>query len=59
MANQLNKKEVNELHANKISRPRQLYIGKNERKYLSLNERNKNTRKKMFPGTVLSRFFQS
>ena len=52
-------KEVNELHANKISRPRQLYIGKNERKYLSLNDRNKNTRKKMFPGTVLSRFFQS
>ncbi len=52
-------KEVNEIHTNKISRPRQLYIGKDERAFPKLKERNKKSKKKMFPGTVLGRLFQT
>ena len=50
-------KEMIELHANKISRPRQLYVGKKERDFIKLSDRNKN--KKMFPGIVLGRLFNT
>ena len=52
-------KEMNELHSNKISRPRQLYVGKKHRDFIKLSERNKGKIKKMFPGIVLTKLFQS
>ena len=52
-------KEVNENQTTKISRPRQLYIGKDERAFTKLRDRNRTSKKKMFPGTVLGRLFQT
>ena len=52
-------KEMNELHSNKISRPRQLYVGEKHRDFIKLSERNKGKIKKMFPGIVLTKLFQS
>ena len=43
-------KEMNELHPNKISRPRQLYVGKKKRSFKQLKERNQN--KRMFPNKI-------
>ena len=45
-------KEMNELNSNKISRPRQLYVGKASRKFISLNKRSRKNNKKMYPGTI-------
>ena len=45
-------KEMNELHPKKISRPRQLYVGKAKRNYKNIVEREKN--KKMYPEIILS-----
>ena len=43
-------KEMTELTNNKISRPRQLYTGKNKREFVEINKR-KNI-KKMYPGEI-------
>ena len=43
-------KEMTEVSAKKISRPRQLYVGNNHREYIDITKRKK--QKQMFPGEI-------
>ena len=45
-------KEMNELKSNRISRPRQLYVGKKNRDYVDIRFRTKKQKKKMYPNKV-------
>ena len=51
--------EMVEDKSQRIGRPRQLYVGKKHRDFIKLSERNKGKIKKMFPGIVLTKLFQS
>ncbi|MAI84889.1 MAG: citrate (Si)-synthase [Rickettsiales bacterium] len=47
-------KEMNEIDPNKISRPRQLYVGKKQREFKKIEDREKTVKKDMYPNKVLS-----
>ena len=48
-------KEMNEIDPNKISRPRQLYVGKKQREFKKIEDREKTVKKDMYPNKVFGK----